>query len=99
MTENQYIFHIMIWSKNKISMWKVVSHLSLKIKGTNLKEKICWDKNKLEKEKKDQKPKTTLINDLYQKVVDEQFQLFEEKYWLIKPYPKYKLQIWALKSA
>ena len=70
----------MIRSKNKISMGKIYSHLSLKIKFTNLQKKISCLKNKSEEQKKVQKPKAIPINDLCKRVVDEQFQLFEKKY-------------------
>tara|TARA_Y100001968_G_scaffold34441_1_gene26459 strand:+ start:346 stop:504 length:159 start_codon:yes stop_codon:yes gene_type:complete len=50
--------------------------------------KISSAKNKLKETMKEQIPKTTLRNDLYKRVVDEECQLFEEKYLLIKPCPK-----------
>ena len=55
-------------------------HLSLRIKLTNQKKKISSRKNKLEKQKKVQKPKAKPKNDLCKRDLDEQFQLTEEKY-------------------
>ena len=40
MTKNQQILDIIISSENKINLWKLKSHLNIKIKLKDLKKKI-----------------------------------------------------------